>query len=81
MAKKGENIDIETTRQTFVIGTMQLKKLRIISVHEEKQQKEILHDALQDYIDKYEKKNGEIKIIMNILDLNNYKTLIIKSNY
>ncbi len=49
-------------RASFIVNEMQLKKLKYISLMESKMQKEVLFDALKDYIDTWEDLNGEINI-------------------
>ena len=50
------------TRQTFVVNTERLKKLRVLCALEDKDQKTALDEALEAYIKAYEKKHGEIKL-------------------
>ena len=51
------------TRATFIINEELLEKLKAIAYWDRKLIKEVVDTALQDRVDKYEKKNGEIKPI------------------
>ena len=50
------------TRATFIIKEDVLNKLKSIAYWERIKIKEALNNALEEYIDNYEKKNGEIKL-------------------
>jgi hypothetical protein len=50
------------TRATFIIKEDVLNKLKSIAYWERIKIKEALNNALEEYIDKYEKKNGQIKL-------------------
>ena len=49
------------TRATFVVKEELLEKLKAVAYWERILIKEVVDKALQDYIDKYTKKNGSIK--------------------
>lgn len=49
-------------RTSFNIYPLKIKKVRYISLMENKDMTALVDEALQILIDKYEKKNGEIKI-------------------
>jgi hypothetical protein len=51
------------TRATFIVNEDLLDKLKAIAYWDRKLIKEVVDTALQDAVDKYEKKNGEIKPI------------------
>lgn len=51
------------TRATFIVNEDLLEKLKAVAYWERKLIKEIVDTALQDAIDKYEKKSGDIKPI------------------
>lgn len=51
------------TRATFIVNEELLDKLKAIAYWDRKLIKEVVDTALQDAIDKYEKKNGDIKPI------------------
>lgn len=50
------------TKATFIINRGHHDKMKVIAVLERKMIKDVLHDALSEYIIKYEKDNGEVKI-------------------
>ena len=56
---RNENSDNET-RMTFVVNKEQLEKIREIGYRERLFTKEILFEALGNYIHDYEDKNGEV---------------------
>jgi len=58
--KKAAGPGDEMTIATFKISKNHLKKIRILSALIEKEQKDILFEALEDYFSKYEKENGKI---------------------
>jgi len=51
------------TRATFIVNEELLEKVKAVAYWERQQIKNIVGDALQGYVDKYEKKSGEIKPI------------------
>ena len=51
------------TRATFIVNEELLDKLKAIAYWDRKLIKEVVDTALQDRVDKYEKKNGDIKPI------------------
>ena len=51
------------TRATFIVNEDLLDKLKSIAYWDRKLIKEVVNTALQDAINKYEKKNGDIKPI------------------
>jgi len=51
------------TRATFIVNEDLLEKLKAIAYWDRKLIKEVVDTALQDRVDKYEKKNGDIKPI------------------
>ena len=51
------------TRATFIVNEELLDKLKALAYWDRKMIKEVVNTALQDAIDKHEKKNGEIKPI------------------
>ena len=51
------------TRATFIVNEDLLDKLKAIAYWDRKLIKEVVDVALQDAVDKYEKKNGDIKPI------------------
>lgn len=56
---KGENSEKET-RMTFIVDKRQLSKMKQIAYDEGVFIKEILFEALEMYIKKYERENGEV---------------------
>ncbi len=57
--KKQESDDI---RATFIVSGKQMMKIKYISLVSHTMQKDILHDALQRYIDDWEREHGEINL-------------------
>ncbi|CAI8328361.1 MAG: Uncharacterised protein [Porticoccaceae bacterium UBA1117] len=51
------------TRATFIVNEELLDKLKAIAYWDRKLIKEVVDTALQDRVNKYEKKNGDIKPI------------------
>jgi hypothetical protein len=51
------------TRATFIVNEELLEKLKAIAYWDRKLIKEVVDTALQDRVDKYKKKNGDIKPI------------------
>jgi hypothetical protein len=51
------------TRATFIINEELLEKLKAIAYWERVLIKDVINTALQENVDKYEKKNGDIKPI------------------
>jgi hypothetical protein len=51
------------TRATFIVNEELLEKLKAVAYWERKLIKEVINTALQEAIDKHEKKNGSIKPI------------------
>lgn len=51
------------TRATFIVKEELLDKLKAIAYWDRKLIKEVVNTALQDIVDKYEEKNGDIKPI------------------
>jgi hypothetical protein len=51
------------TRATFIVNEYLLDKIKAISYWERIMIKEVVDTALQEYVNKYEKTKGEIKII------------------
>jgi hypothetical protein len=51
------------TRATFIINEELLEKLKAIAYWDRVLIKDVINTALQENVDKYEKKNGEIKPI------------------
>jgi len=51
------------TRATFIVNEELLDKLKAIAYWDRKLIKEVVDTALQDAVNKYEKKNGDIKPI------------------
>lgn len=51
------------TRATFIVNEELLEKLKAVAYWERKLIKEVINIALQEAIDKHEKKNGSIKPI------------------
>ncbi len=49
-------------RATFIVEEPVLEKLKAIAFWERKKNKEVLHEALIDYISKYENKKGNVNI-------------------
>ena len=58
-----EGTKANETRATFIVNEEVLEKLKGIAYWNRELIKEVIHRALQDVIDKYEKKNGIIKKI------------------
>lgn len=50
----------KNTRATFVISEEALKKLKAVAYWDRKQQKDVLEEALTQYFERYEKRNGNI---------------------
>ena len=61
---EAKNTDIEQ-RATFVIYSSVLENIKAIAYWDRKKQKDVLHEALSEYISKYKKKHGEIKKVPN----------------
>lgn len=58
-----KNEDTDTNiRATFMVDKEQLKKLKYISLIDNRRQKDILKDALEHYIRNWESKKGDINI-------------------
>lgn len=53
---------VKYTRTTIALKEINLDKIKIITIKEKKQLKDIFNEALEDYIAKYEKKNGEVQV-------------------
>jgi hypothetical protein len=53
------------TRATFIINEVLLEKLKSIAYWDRLLIKEVINIALQDAVDKYEKKNGSVKPMPN----------------
>jgi hypothetical protein len=53
------------TRATFIVNEDLLEKLKNIAYWERKLIKDTINEAIKDYVDKYEKSNGEIKPVPN----------------
>jgi predicted ArsR family transcriptional regulator len=51
------------TRATFIVGEELLDKLKAIAYWDRKLIKEVINSALQESVDRYEKKNGTINPI------------------
>lgn len=51
------------TRATFIVGEGLLDKLKAIAYWDRKLIKEVINSALQEAVDRYEKKNGAINSI------------------
>ena len=51
------------TRATFIVGEELLDKLKAIAYWDRKLIKEVINSALQEAVDRYEKKNGDINPI------------------
>jgi len=51
------------TRATFIVNEALLEKLKAVAYWERKLIKVIINSALEEYVEKYEKKNGAIKPI------------------
>jgi hypothetical protein len=51
------------TRATFIVGEELLEKLKAIAYWDRKLIKEVINSALQEAVDRYEKKNGDINPI------------------
>jgi hypothetical protein len=51
------------TRATFIVNEELLDKLKAIAYWERKLIKEVINSALQEAVDRYEKKNGDINPI------------------
>lgn len=49
------------TRATFIVNEDLLEKVKAVAYWERKLIKEVIDTALQEFVDKYEKKNGDIK--------------------
>lgn len=49
------------TRATFILNEELLDKLKAIAYWDRKLIKDVVGEALQDYVDRYEKKNGAVK--------------------
>ena len=56
-----EGTKANETRATFIVNEEVLEKLKGIAYWDRKLIKEVIHEALQEAINKYEKKNGKIK--------------------
>lgn len=51
------------TRATFIVNEDLLEKLKALAYWDRVLIKDIVNDALENHITRYEKKNGEIKVI------------------
>ena len=56
-----EGTKVNETRATFIVREDLLDKLKALAYWDRKLIKEVVNDALQDAVDRYEKKNGDIK--------------------
>ena len=59
--KKRETPKASEKRATFIVSTHQIDALKAIAFWDRRLLKDILHDAIDDYISEYQVKNGEIK--------------------
>ena len=48
-------------RATFIVDEEKLEKLKAVAYWDRLKIKEVLNNALEEYLENYEKKNGEIK--------------------
>lgn len=60
--KLEEKNAVKYTRTTIALKEENLDKIKILTVKEKKQLKDIFNEALEEYIAKYEKKNGTVEI-------------------
>jgi hypothetical protein len=51
------------TRATFIVNEELLEKLKAVAYWERRLIKEVIASALEETVDKYEKKNGPVKLI------------------
>jgi hypothetical protein len=51
------------TRATFIVNEELLEKLKAVAYWERRMIKEVIASALEETVDKYEKKNGPVKLI------------------
>jgi hypothetical protein len=51
------------TRATFIVNEELLEKLKAVAYWERRMIKEVIASALEEIVDKYEKKNGPVKLI------------------
>ena len=51
------------TRATFIVNEELLEKLKAVAYWERRMIKEVIVSALEETVDKYEKKNGPVKLI------------------
>ena len=58
-----EGTKVNETRATFIVNEDSLEKLKAIAYWDRKLIKEVVDEAIQEYIDKHEKKSGTIKPI------------------
>lgn len=64
VSKASEEGTIEgETRATFIVNKERLEKLKALAYWERLSIKAVINAALQEYIDKHEKKSGDIKPI------------------
>lgn len=52
----------EETRATFIVNKKNLRKIKFISLLETRQIKDVIGEAIADYIEKYEQENGKINL-------------------
>lgn len=52
----------DETRATFIVNKKNLRKVKFISLIETKQIKDVIGEAIADYIAKYEQENGTINL-------------------
>lgn len=52
----------DETRATFIVNKKNLRKVKYISLMDTRQIKDVIGEALSDYIDKWEKENGTINL-------------------
>jgi len=51
------------TRATFIVNEELLEKLKAVAYWERRMIKEVIASAMEETVDKYEKKNGPVKLI------------------
>lgn len=60
--KKSETTKIEEIRVTFIANSEQMRQIKYISLVQGKLLKEVLADAIADYVSAWEADNGRIKL-------------------
>lgn len=60
--KSNSHPSSDDTRATFIVPAHLVKKIKFIAVMEDRMQKDIVRDALAEYVGRWEKENSEINL-------------------